>query len=174
MANISPGVSGQIGSEIGGAVSDLFTGFGDIYKMKGLEAEQQQYEIAAQEASQQAHYTLVSGAIQQAQSNRELYLSTGRTTSEVAGAGFAASGSALDILRSSASQGALKSAAIGQQTQIQAQSLEEQAQSYEAMANATGEAAKESNLASIGSFISAGISGATAGATGYLALAALA
>jgi hypothetical protein len=136
--------------------------------MKGLEAEQQQYDIAAREARQEAHYTAVSTAIQEAHSNRELYLSMGRTRGEVAGGG------SLDILRSSAQQGALQTAALGQQGLIQEQAYEEQAASYEAMANATGQPAKAENLASIGSFIGAGISGATAGATGYLALAALA
>jgi hypothetical protein len=169
MANISPGNSGSGptiagGQLIGGAVSDLFAGFGDIYKNQGLQAEQQQYEMAAQLAEQEAHYTKVSGAIQESQSNRDLYLSMGRTQGEVAGAGFAASGSALDILRSSAQQGALKSAAIGQQTNIQVQSLEEQAASYTSMANAVGAAEKGNTLGEIGSFAGAAIDLGTFGA----------
>lgn len=157
MANITPLFSQSQGAALGTAVSDLFTGFGDIYKNQGLQDEQQQYEIAAHEAEQQAHYVGVSTRIQEAQSNRDLYLSMGRTKGEVSGAGFGASGSALDILRMSAQQGSLKTAAIGQQGLIQQQSLEEQASSYSSMANAIGAAEKGNTLGEIGSFVGAGV-----------------
>jgi hypothetical protein len=165
MANISDPLfpSGPLFSQanaqsLGGAVSDIFSGFADATKIQGLQAEQQQYEMAATEAEQQAHYVGVSTAIQEAQANREMFMSMGRTRAEVAGAGFASSGSALDILRSSASQGALQSAALGQQGLIQQQSLEEQAASYTTMANAVGAAEKGSELSEIDSFVGAGIS----------------
>ena len=48
-----PTFSQSIGN-IGGAVGDIFGGFADIEKMKGLEAEQQQYELAASYAGQEA------------------------------------------------------------------------------------------------------------------------
>jgi hypothetical protein len=44
------------------------------------------------------------------QAEREMYQSLGQTKADVAGAGFAESGSALDLLRQSASQGALQQA----------------------------------------------------------------
>jgi hypothetical protein len=90
---------------IGAGVSDIFAGFGAETKAAGDILEGQLYSRAAQLAEQNAQFTKMSTDIQEAQANRELLLSQGRTEAEVAGAGFAASGSALDILRSSAAQG---------------------------------------------------------------------
>lgn len=153
----SGGISSQTFSGLGSGVSDIFSGFGDISKMQGAEAEAQQYTEAAQLARQQAQYTQMSTAIQQAQEARTLSSSLGRTQAQVAGAGFAASGSALDILRSSAQQGALQQAATGYQGQIQEAALNEQATAYTQMASAEENAAKSDNLASIGSFIAGGL-----------------
>jgi hypothetical protein len=162
--------TGQIFSGIGNAVSDLFAAEGANYKIQGLEAEQQEYEGAAALAEQNVGFTTMSTAIQEAQANRELFLSMGRTQGQVAGAGFAASGSALDILRSSASQGALQTAVLGEQGLITEAGYQEQAQSYAQMANAAGAAIQGEKLAQEGSLIGAGISGASS----LVALASLA
>ena len=89
-------------------------------------------------------------------------MAMGKTASEVAGAGFAASGSALDIMRSNAQQGALATAVASENGQIQTQGFQEQQQSYETMATIAGNAAKQANLASIGSFAAAGLNFAAA------------
>lgn len=142
----------------GTAVSDIFAGFAASDKIEGDLLEQQSYQEAAQLAQQNEQYTKMSTAIQEAQSNRELLLAQGRTTSEVAGGGFSLSGSALDILRSNASQGALKTAVLGQQGAITEAGYAEQAQSYQNMAAAAGAAAKGDSLAQIGDFVAAGVS----------------
>jgi hypothetical protein len=147
---------------VAGGVSDIFAGFGDIDKMKADELEQGQYDQAAQFAGQEAQFSQASTAIQVAQKNRETTMAMGRTASEVAGAGFAASGSALDIMRSNAQQGALATAVTSENGQIQTQGFQEQQQSYETMATIAGNAAKSANLASIGSFAAAGLSFAAA------------
>ena len=141
-----------------GGISDIFAGFGDIDKMKADELEQGQYDQAAAFAGQEAQYSQDSTAIQLAQKNRETTMAMGKTASEVAGAGFAASGSALDVMRSNAQQGALASAVTSEQGQIQTQGYQEQQASYNTMAEIAGNAAKSANLASIGSFVGAGIS----------------
>ena len=82
----------------------------------------------------------------------------GKTMADVAGAGFAESGSALDILRSSAQQGAITQAVASQQGLINEASYQEQGQSYLQMANAAGEAAKMEGSAMTGDYIAAGIS----------------
>jgi hypothetical protein len=69
----------------GAAASDIFAGFAADDKIKGDEAEQQQYSDAAALAKQNARVTADSTAIQEAQAQREVYMSTGRTESEVAG-----------------------------------------------------------------------------------------
>jgi hypothetical protein len=154
--------SGGYGPEnvqaVAGGVSDIFAGFGDIDKMKADELEQGQYDQAAAFAGQEAQYSQDSTAIQLAQKNRETTMAMGKTASEVAGAGFAASGSALDIMRSNAQQGALASAVTSEQGQIQTQGYVEQQQSYDTMAEIAGNAAKQANMASIGSFAAAGVS----------------
>lgn len=148
-------------SNFGGAVSDLFAGFaakdqgrlkaqgmmigaagtrlnaeGLRIKARGDLAEAANYDLAAGLARQNIAYTEQSTAIKQAQQEREQYMAIGGTRADVAGAGFAESGSALDILRSSAAQGALTHAVIGQQGMITEAGYEEQAKSYETMAAA--------------------------------------
>jgi hypothetical protein len=124
-------------------------------------AEAQEYGIAATEAMQEAQFTKVSTAIQGFQQERELSQSLGQTTADVAGAGFATSGSALDLLRSSASQGATQQA-VTQQAVTQQQGLvteqgyEEQAQSYLNMESAADMAASAEKKAATGAEIGAG------------------
>jgi hypothetical protein len=59
-------------------------------------------------------------------------------------------------------QGALAQAVTSEQGQITTQGFQEQQQSYETMATIAGNAAKQANLASSGSFAAAGISFAAA------------
>src|SRR5467141_1235979 len=91
-------------SNLGGAGSDLFAAEGYRAKAKGDEFERENYQLAATYADQNEQYTEWATKIKGAQADRELYKSMGQTSADVAGAGFAASGSALDILRESASQ----------------------------------------------------------------------
>src|SRR4051812_29801498 len=105
-------LGGSTFSYIGGAVSDLFAADAYKAKAKGDEFEKQNYQLAATYADQNAQYTEWSTAIKLTQAQRELSKSMGQTSADVAGAGFAASGSALDILRESATQGALQQSVI--------------------------------------------------------------
>lgn len=163
-------------SSFGGAVSDIFASEGARSKAQGDFMEAGNYDLAAKYAEQEAQYVKVSTAVQEYQQSRELYKSLGQTTSGVAGAGFSEGGSALDLLRESASQGAMAHAILSQQGLIQEQSYEEQAQSFrnlEAAADMAGNAEKK---AGFGDLISAGIEGVaglTKGASGAMALAAL-
>lgn len=107
----------------------------------------------------------MSTAIEAAQKQRELNMSLGRTASQVAGAGFSASGSALDILRSSASQGSLAKAVTQAQGNIQTAGYQEQQQSYLAMQTAAEKAESGDQLAAIGSFVGGGLNIAASIAT---------
>lgn len=147
-------------SSAGGAVSDLFSGFaastnadlqakGLRIKAQGDLAEGQEYDLAGQLAGQNAQYTETSTAIQQAQQDRNTTMQIGGQRADIAGAGFGESGSALDILRDSASQGALAKATLGQQGLITEAGYQEQEQSYNLMAStARTAAASEDQLAS--------------------------
>jgi hypothetical protein len=142
---------------IGAGVSDIFQGFADQTKAAGDILEGQAYTAAAALARQNEEYTKESTAIQEAQQQRELLMSTGRTTAEIAGGGFSLSGSGLDILRASAAQGSLQKAVIGQQGLITEAGYKEQAQSYSLMASAANNAASAENTAAVGSFIAGGV-----------------
>ena len=148
-----------------GAVGDIFAGFGHSAKAKGLAFERENYLKAAQYADKNAQYTEMSTRIKEAQSDRELSKSLGETQADVAGAGFAESGSALDILRDSASQGALAHAVLQEQGLITEEGYKVQAESYRNMAKAAEVAISAEKTASIGSFITGGIKGLTALAT---------
>ncbi len=158
----APSSSGSYGSSnvtsAGNAVSDIFAGFGDEDKAQADVLEEGQYEQAAAYAGQEEQEAVQSTAIKVSGQSRELALGQGRTIAAVAGAGLAQSGSALDVLRSNATQGALQQAVTGQQGLITEQGYAEQQQSYNTMATIAGNSAKAANLASTGSFVAAGIS----------------
>jgi hypothetical protein len=158
MAASIGGILGAINySDLGGAVSDLFGAQGNRYKAAGDRAEQANYLRAAGLADENERFTELSTRIKQAQTDREIYKSLGETRADVAGAGFAESGSALDILRESASQGALTKAVLAEQGLITEAGYREQAQSYRTMADAAGMAAKAEDVAARGAEWTAGL-----------------
>jgi hypothetical protein len=128
-------------SDIGGGISDLFAIGADKAKAQGDRFEAQNYDLAAKYALQEEAFTKESTAIQGMQAERQMYSSMSQTKADIAGGGFAASGSGLDILASSASQGALQQAVIQRQGLITEQGYEEQAQSYRNMESAANLAA---------------------------------
>jgi hypothetical protein len=159
---ISAATAGNIGGDIGGAVGDLFAASGAKLKEQGDLAEQQQYTEAAGLAQQNVAFTQQSTAIKEFQTEREVQKSLGQTRADVAGAGFAESGSSLDILRESASQGALTKSVMGTQGLITEAGYQEQADSYRTMASAAGLAAQEEEKAAKGDTFAGIIKGVTA------------
>lgn len=135
----------------GGAVDSLFKGLGS-------EAEAKNYRLAAKYADQNAQFTEMSTAVKQTQATRAITLGIGETKADVAGAGFAESGSALDLLRDSASQGALQKAVLSEQGLITEEGYKVQAQSYRTMA-------EYADMAATGDYIAAGVKGVAAIAT---------
>jgi hypothetical protein len=155
-------------SSAGGAVSDLFKGFGDIansnlkatglnidaqgqrvtaqgtrlnaaglrIKAQGDLAEASNYVLASELAGRNQQFTAASTAIKQAQLDRSITSTIGGQQAQVAGAGFAASGSALDLLRDSASQGQIARSVAGDQGLITGASYVEQQTSYQTLAQA--------------------------------------
>lgn len=152
-----PLLSGTAFSDFGGAVSDLFAADADKSKAAGLRAESQEYTLAAGLSQQNEQYTEQSTAIQEAQKSRDIMQTIGKQQADVAASGFAASGSALDLLRDSANQGALAKATLAQQGLITEAGYEEQAQSYQLMSQAANQAASAADKAAQGADISAGI-----------------
>lgn len=141
---------GDIIGDVGGAVSDLFGA-------SGSEAAGQAYGTAAQIANSNAALTLRSGQIQEQQQDIALTKAIGGEKATTSGAGFNNSGgTATDLLRSSAQQGALSKQLIANQTEITAQGYTQQAAAY------TGQqqAAQQEANAQKASGASKGLSGA--------------
>ncbi len=152
-------------SGAGGAVSDLFAASALRSRGRGNRIEGQEYSLAANLADQNAQFAETSTAIKTAQEQRSINMTLGNQQAEVAASGFAAGGSALDLLRDSAQQGALAKAALGQQGAIEEAGYREQAQSYRLMTEASNIAATSADHAAQGADLSAGIKGAAAVAT---------
>jgi hypothetical protein len=174
MPNIfeSPFLGGSGGSlsdktftSFGGAASDLFSGFTSEMsagiKAQGMEAEATSYDQAAALALLNEQYTKTATAVKETQNEREVYQTISQQEAGVAGGGLAESGSALDLLRSSASQGALSHAIIGQQGLITEAGYQEQHDSYTQMAATLRDmASKEKDVGLFGEIGSAITGGA--------------
>lgn len=117
-------------SDLGGAVSSLFGAVGSFASAKG-------YDAAAGYASQNAEIAAQSTQIQETQAQRKVYQTIGGQKADVAGAGLNASGSALDVIRSSAEQGSLTKQLIANQGAINVSGYEAEAANYSAMASAS-------------------------------------
>lgn len=115
-------------NDIAGGVSDFFAAFGADQQAAATGEEAQTYGEAATLAQQNEQFTAQSTAIQEAQQNRQITQAMGRTTAQVAGAGFANSGTALSLMRSNAEQGSLSQAVTAQQGLMNEASYAEQAQ----------------------------------------------
>lgn len=157
-------------ANLGGAVSDILQGQANAdalqIKAQGNRFEADNYDLAETLARKNAAFTERSTAIKLAQAEREIYLGMGQTVSDVAGAGFSMSGSALDLMRMGASQGALTQAVIQEQGLMTEYGYNVQADSYRNMATASRwAAAAQDDLASKterNSWITGGIKGAAA------------
>ena len=104
--------------------------------MQGDLAEAGEYDLAKALATQNANYTAASTAISAAQQDRATTMTIGSQKAAVGGAGLEESGSALDLLRDSASQGALAKSVLVTQGQMTEAGYTEQANSYGAMSAA--------------------------------------
>lgn len=149
-------------TSIGGAVNDLFGADAHRAKAAGDVFEQKNYDLAGHLADQNAKFTEVSTGIKLAQTDRELYKTLGGQQADVAGAGFSESGSALDLMRDSAAQGALTHAVAGEQGLITEAGYKEQADSYRNMSQAAQVAIDAENKSADNAWITAGIKGAAA------------
>lgn len=140
-------------NSFGGAVADILGGQATAKSLKlkasGDLAEAQNYSAASDLAYENMQFTKESTAVKQMQTQRQIYLGLGTTTADVAGAGFSMSGSALDIMREGAQQGALTQQLLGRQGLITEEGYNEQGDAYKRMAaTARDTAAAEEGMAS--------------------------
>lgn len=119
---------------IGGIFGAVTSLVGGGSKALGAEKESEAYLQAAHIADQNAVLSEHTTAINETQLQRQIYQVTGQEQAQTAGAGFSNSGSALDLLRMSAQQGALAKQLMATQGQITAQGFRQQAAANRAMA----------------------------------------
>jgi len=134
-------------NSLGAAVSDLFSADSHRTKAGGLQIEAGNYDRAAGFSDENARFAELSTAIKTSQLDRELYKTLGGQQADIAGAGFAASGSALDIMRDSASQGALMRGVATEQGLITEEGYKVEAENYRSMGEAARMAADAENRA---------------------------
>jgi hypothetical protein len=147
---------------VSGAVGDLFAADADKAKAQGDLLEKQNYLLASDLATQNAEFTAQSTAIKTAQIDRETFKAIGGEQADIAGAGLQQSGSAIDLLRESASEGALTKAVASQQGLITEAGFTEQAQADQTQAQAAQVAADAANEAAKGAGITGAIKGVAA------------
>lgn len=127
-------ISASTFSDLGGAVGDIFGGIGSL---KAADA----YGKAANIELQNAAIAKESTQIQETQTQRQIFQTLGAQQAAVGASGFASSGTAQDLLRSSISQGALQKQVIAAQGQINVNAYEAQATAYQGQAAASKAAA---------------------------------
>ena len=146
---------------------DIVNGFGtavnDLFQAGGNAAQANDFQSAATLATQNAQLTAASTRVQETQTARQVTQTLGTQTADVAGAGFTESGSALDLLASSASQGALAKALTNIQGAITENSYAAQAGAYSGESAAAKEASTGSTVGAI-----AALGGAVINGTGQL------
>lgn len=159
------GTSGQIKGAFdyaGGAVQDLFSSEGSKISAGGSRRAAAGYRRAGELATENLDYLGQSTNLKLLQADRSIYQTISSAEATISGNGLKASGSALDILRDSASQGELTKNIIGLQGNIDANAMKQQIASFGAQADQYDAAAEAADNASTGSMISGAIKGAAA------------
>jgi len=108
---------------------------------EGYRKEAQGFRDAANLEGFNIAYAGASGQLQDFAAARQIYKSESGTRADVAGAGFSGQGSAGDILRESAQQGAMQRSIIGTQTAINENTYKIQQTAYNAEADQADAAA---------------------------------
>jgi hypothetical protein len=152
-------------SDIGGGISDLYAADADKARARGNRMEAQEYVLAANLADLNKKYTEESTAIKEYQADRDVLHTIGKQEADVAASGFTQSGSAIDLERDSAAQGALTRTVLGQQGLIEEQAYDEQEKSFQLMAAAANDAATAADHAAQGAKYGAYFKFAAAGAS---------
>lgn len=119
----------------GMAVQSIFGAKASGIMAQGYRDSAGSYGEAADIARKNAKIVEQSTELKTLQTDRQIYKVIGGQQSDVAGAGFAASGSALDLLADSQAQGELTRSLVELQGEIDQNAYLQQATAYEAQAN---------------------------------------
>lgn len=145
-------------SDFGGAANSLFGSFGNEALAASERKAAGYLDRAAGLSRENASLSQEATRIKQSQAQRSIEHAIGGQQADVAGAGFVASGSALDLLADSQHQGELTHYLLAKQGEIDVNSFNVAAEGYAAQAEAQRGAAEAHDAASIGGMISSAIS----------------
>lgn len=127
-----------------GGFSYIGSGIQDIFASGGLKKDAASLDQAAAMEDTNAKLTAASTGIQHAAAQRDIYKVIGGQKSDISAAGFTMSGSALDLARDSAQQGAITQSLIEVQGEIDTQTHLVQAHNLRAQAASARSSAKSS------------------------------
>jgi hypothetical protein len=140
---------GSVFGDLGGAVSSLFGA-------KAAKAQGKSYNEASTIALENVGITRSATALKELTEGLDITRARGAQRAQIGGAGFAESGTALDLLAASATRGALTKAMTEEQGAITANSYAEQAGLYKGLADSANASATGQTLGGILSLASAG------------------
>jgi hypothetical protein len=103
-------------------------------KATGTGIEGENYDSAAVLAHQNEQFTRESFGVKEMMADREIYQTIGGARADIAASGFQRSGSAIDLLRASAAEGAMTKSLLQRQGLITEEGYKQQAKSYENLA----------------------------------------
>lgn len=135
------------GSASGITAGGALKGLGSVFGAIGDFQEANAYGDAAKIATHNEYLSTLQGKIEQSQAQRQVNLVSGAQSAGYASGGLARSGSALDVMRNTAQQGALQHAIIGMKAGAQSEGYMEQAQQFKKMQQAA-------DIAGIGGLVS--------------------
>lgn len=134
---LTPALVNDLFNDIDTSVESLGQANAEGALATGDTAEASDYASAGAIAAANARLATASGQVEQAQTGLEIRQTIGAQQAGIAGAGFANTGTALNLLRSSTRQGTLQQQIIGMNSQLEAGGYQAQA----AAAAAEGSAA---------------------------------
>lgn len=149
-------------NDIGGAVGALFGAKANKRMAAGYDASAASYGRAATLAYENAGIVRESTALQKTMQEREIYKTIGGQQADVAGAGFTAGGSALDLLRDSTAQGQLTMELIQKQGDINEKGYLLQAEGFLGQQSLATAQADSARISAKGQQIAAMIKGVSA------------
>jgi hypothetical protein len=135
--------------DLGGGIASIGGGIGDLFGAQGSKDAAKGYDAAAAAEHTNAQIAQASVGIEEAAISRDIFKTAGGQRADIAGAGFKMTGTALDLARDTARQGALATALTVNQGAIDIEGHTAQAQMYTAEAQAARAQAKGQGISGI-------------------------
>lgn len=131
---------------LSGGLSDIGGGIGDLFASQGDSQSAGSYDKAAAGEEVNARIAAASTRIKETALQRSIYSTEGAQSAAVTGSGFKMSGTAMDLVRDTAQQGALATSILTAQGAIDVNDYKLKADAYRAQAQQARTAAKGAGI----------------------------